>query len=150
MKSILLLAIAAAASAHYTLDYPTSLGFSDDKENIAPCGGFLPNLDGTLVDFSVSGDWVAINNHHPESLLHYRVANEDNLTWVELNPIVHQVGIGKLCIKTGPAPSDFVGKRGVLQVIGDGHGGALYQVLSLHLHSELTVVSTSAFCKFFS
>ena len=133
MKSLLLLAAAAGVSAHFTLDYPSSVGFSDEKENIAACGGFIPNLDGALVNFSVSGDWIQINNHHPESLLHYRIANENNLTWVDLNPIVHQVGIGKLCIETGPAPSEFAGTRGVVQVIGDGHGGALFQVF----HSEI-------------
>jgi hypothetical protein len=145
IKSIFLLAVASVASAHYTLDYPTSLGFDDAKENIAPCGGFIPNLDGTLVNFSMSGDWIQINNHHPESLLHYRVANVDNITWIDLNPIVHQVGIGKLCIKTGSVPADFLGKTGVFQVIGDGHGGALFQVLSCRVTSN--IVLSSPFCE---
>jgi hypothetical protein len=131
MRSILVLAAAAVASAHFTLDYPPSIGFEDDKETIAPCGGFIPNLSGSLVNFSVSGEWIQINNHHPESLLHYRVAIEDNVTWIELNPVVQQVGIGKLCIKTGAAPAGFAGKKGVFQVIGDGHGGALFQVPSI-------------------
>ena len=144
MKSILLLAVAAGVQAHFTLDYPASIGFSDSNENIAPCGGFLPNLDGALVTFSVSGDWIQINNHHPESLLHYRIANENNLTWVDLNPIVHQVGIGKLCIKTGPAPAGFAGTRGVVQVIGDGHGGALFQVFFFEIGPNCQVF-TSAF-----
>jgi len=126
--SIVIATLVASAFAHFTLDYPASVGFSDSNENIAPCGGFVPNLDGALVDFPIAGGWIQINNHHPESLLHYRVSNERNLTWLDLNPIVHQVGIGKLCIKTGPVPDRFLGTRGVVQVVGDGHAGALFQV----------------------
>jgi len=142
MKAIAVLSLAACASAHFTLDYPTSIGFSDENENIAPCGGFIPNLGGSLVNFSIAGDWIQINNHHPESLLHYRISNEDNTTWLDLNPIVHQVGLGKLCIKTGAAPERFLGTRGVIQVVGDGHGGALFQVSSSQL--QLMAVYTSA------
>jgi hypothetical protein len=132
MKAVLLLLVMASiASAHFSLQYPDGLGGSDElsNENVAPCGGFIVSFGKSLPNFSVTGDWVGINNFHAESLFRYRVAFEDNKTWIDLNPTVHEVGIGKLCIKTGPAPANFTGKKGVLQVVGDGHGGALFQVL---------------------
>src|SRR5579862_2125222 len=129
---VLLASLLSVATAHFSLEYPHGIGPSDQlsNENVAPCGGFIVKFGSTIANFSVAGDWVEIDTKHPEALFRYRVASEDNKTWIDLNPPVHEVGIGKLCIKTGPANASFVGKRGVLQVVGDGHGGPLFQVSS--------------------
>jgi len=131
MKTTLLfLTFVSIAAAHFSLEYPDGLGGSDEvsNENIPPCGGFIVSFGAALPNFSVGGDWVEINTHHAEALFRYRVAYEDNKTWIDLNPPVHEVGLGKLCIHTGTVPANFAGKKGVLQVVGDGHGGALFQV----------------------
>ena len=147
--TLVFLAIASVATAHFSLEYPDGLGASNDLSNepIPPCGGFLVSLDGTLPNFSVTGDWVEIDTHHPEALFHYRVAHEDNKTWIDLNPIVQDVGNGKLCIKTGPAPTNFTGRKGVLQVVGNGHSGALFQVLLHLILSQLLKVRTGQVCE---
>ena len=124
---------ASIVNAHFTLDYPDAVGDSLDNDAIPPCGGYVVHLEGTLHNFSIMGDWVQINTHHPESLFHYRAAYENNKTWIDLTPIVEEVGLGKLCIQTGPVPANFTGKKGVLQVVGDGHSGALFQVSSSFL-----------------
>jgi len=131
MQAIYFLALAGAASAHFTLDYPNSTNSKADlsNENIPPCGGFNPNFDGLVSNFSVYGDWVQVDTHHPEAVFRFRVATVDNTTWIDLNAAVSEVGLGTFCLQTGAAPSNFTGKMGVLQVIGNGHDGALFEVL---------------------
>lgn len=130
MISILCPLFITLVSAHFTLDYPNSTNTKNDlkNENIPPCGGFLPDLNGTLANFSVSGDWVQINTHHPEAVFRFRIATEDNHTWVDITPPVSEVGLGTFCIKTGPVPANLTGQKGVLQVAGNGADGALFEV----------------------
>ena len=148
---ILLVTLISFVTAHFSLEYPHGIGPSDQlsNENIPPCGGFIPNLaTATLANFSLSGDWVEIDSHHAEALFHYRVAHEDNKTWIDLNPVVYEVGIGKLCIKTGVVPAGFLGKKGILQVVGDGHGGALFQVCADYIPSFFSL--RDRYCILFS
>ena len=130
MRSVVYLLFAALASAHFTLDYPNSTNTENNlkNENIPPCGGFLPNLNGRLSNFSVSGDWVQVNTHHPESIFRYRIATEDNHTWIDITPPVSEVGLGTFCINTGPLLANLTGHKGVLQVVGNGGDGALFEV----------------------
>jgi len=130
MQLLAILALTGATSAHFTLDYPNSTNPKADltNENIPPCGGFNPNFDGLVSNFSVSGDWVQVNTHHPEAVFRFRVATIDNTTWIDLNSAISEVGLGTFCIQAGPAPANFAGKTGVLQVIGNGADGALFEV----------------------
>jgi len=130
MRALVLLAFAGAGWAHFTLEYPNSTNANADlsKENIPPCGGFNPNFNGVVSNFSVHGDWIQVNTHHPEATFRFRVATIENTTWIDLNEAVSEVGIGTFCMKSGPAPGNFTGKTGVLQVIGNGADGALFEV----------------------
>jgi hypothetical protein len=75
---ILILTLTSYVCAHFTLDDPESFGFEDAYEPIAPCGGFLHDLNGQLVNFSISGDWIQINNHHPKS--YFTIASKMKMT----------------------------------------------------------------------
>jgi hypothetical protein len=135
MRFLALIAFAGVASAHFTLDYPNSTITKADltNENIPPCGGFNPNFDGLVSNFSVSGDWVQVSTHHPEAVFRFRVATVDNVTWIDLNAAVSEVGLGTFCMQTGPAPANFTGKVGVLQVIGNDADGALFELIVLQM-----------------
>lgn len=57
----LLALLATSANAHFLLNYPTSIGFSDDDEGTAPCGGFTPDFaTDNVTDFYVGGDNIAL------------------------------------------------------------------------------------------
>ncbi len=62
------LLLAGAARAHFTLDFPPTAGFDEDKEPTAPCGGFPPT-GGVATDFHVGGDNLAMNLLHPPGRL---------------------------------------------------------------------------------
>ncbi|KAF8983164.1 hypothetical protein BGZ46_010762 [Entomortierella lignicola] len=57
-----LLLCSSAAMAHFTLDYPQSRGFDDDKEPTAPCGGFDAVANRT--DFPLTNGFLQIDSHH--------------------------------------------------------------------------------------
>lgn len=62
LRNLALLFLAAqATSAHFLLHYPATVGFSDDDEGTAPCGGFTVDF-GTdnLTDFHVDNDVIAV------------------------------------------------------------------------------------------
>ena len=133
MKTLYLLAIVKAAIAHFTLDYPYSLGFDDDKEPTAPCGGFEISFNGTanITNFPLSGGFISIDTHHPASNFTYNIALEGDIdNFKPILPKVVETGIGELCIRTDRLNESWEGKRGVLQVVGDGPDGVLYQVSS--------------------
>lgn len=63
VKVCLLALLASQSSAHFLLNYPTTIGFSDDDEGTAPCGSFTPDFSkDTVTDFHVGGDAIAIVN----------------------------------------------------------------------------------------
>ncbi|KAG0001349.1 hypothetical protein BGZ80_004336 [Entomortierella chlamydospora] len=57
-----LLLCSSAAMAHFTLDYPQSRGFDDDKEGTAPCGGFDTVANRT--QFPLTNGFLQINSRH--------------------------------------------------------------------------------------
>jgi hypothetical protein len=53
--------LASSSSAHFLLNYPTTVGFSDDDETTAPCGGFTVDFSkDNVTDFHVGGDSIAV------------------------------------------------------------------------------------------
>lgn len=125
------LLFAAGASAHFLLNDPATIGFIDDNEAIAPCGGFTPNFSNdTITDWHVDGDFIFTTLAHPQSNFLYRGILDQSAGggWTQLFPIVSQTGLGDFCEPAVPAPASWVGQKGIIGVVADGPDGILFQV----------------------
>ncbi|KAG4434228.1 hypothetical protein IFR05_010298 [Cadophora sp. M221] len=124
--------IEIVAEAHFQLAIPTSLGFDDDLEGVAPCGNFEPSIRTNATDFPISGGNVGLFTSHSTSNLEFKAALTTNLTqWVSLTPVLSQSGLGYFCEPQIPGPKAWEGKSAVLQVIQTAHHGALYQCAAI-------------------
>ena len=137
MKFLLLALVAAfPAFAHYTLDYPPTSGFDEDKEPNSPCGGFNPDVTN-LTAWPLGGGQISIDSHHPQMTLLYRAQLMGSTTWVNLTDgFLLMTGLGELCINSGRVPTNWTGKVGVIQTIGQPPDGTLYQVLFYFVMKE--------------
>ncbi|KFY08406.1 hypothetical protein V492_06254 [Pseudogymnoascus sp. VKM F-4246] len=113
---------------HFNLNYPTTLGFSDDKEGTGPCGGFEPSLDKTT-DFHIGGDVIAVKTTHPKSNWYFRATTDAKAAggWVNILPEIEQTGLGAYCEKDLKLPDSFAGKKGFVQAVQHAADGNLYQ-----------------------
>ncbi|KAI0444966.1 hypothetical protein F4803DRAFT_548596 [Xylaria telfairii] len=133
LRSVLATAllVAARANAHFTVQYPTTVGeFKDDDEDKEPCGGYSPNISTIeTVDFHVGGDAVATKSTHPQTNWLYRITFDDlaKNNWTQVYGIVQQSGPGDYCTKDITVPAEYVGKKAILSVVGSGIDGVLYQ-----------------------
>ncbi|KAJ8119476.1 hypothetical protein ONZ43_g3577 [Nemania bipapillata] len=130
------LLLAASANAHFTVQYPTTVGaFDEDNEGKGPCGGYSPDLDTIdTVDFHVGGDAIATLSTHPQTTWLYRISTEAiaSNNWTQVYGMVLQSGAGKYCTKAVTLPSEYVGKKAILSIVGSGADGILYQCSALH------------------
>lgn len=118
------------AWAHFNLDYPTTIGFEDEKQRDGPCGGFTPNFSkDNLTDFHVNGDAIATLTTHKQGNWLYRITLDETASgnWTQIFPIVRQDGLGAYCQRAVTVPSRFVGQRGVLGVVSSTPDGLLFQ-----------------------
>lgn len=126
------LLLAASANAHFTVQYPAAVGpFKDDDEDKGPCGGYSPSLaDVKTVDFHVGGDAIATMSTHPQTTWLYRITTDDitKNNWTQVYDLVQQNGPGNYCSKTVTIPSEYIGKKAILSIVGSGLDGLLYQV----------------------
>ncbi|KAJ6786657.1 hypothetical protein PWT90_03597 [Aphanocladium album] len=123
-------ALAGLASAHFQLKYPPTIGFDDEKEPNAPCGGFTPDLSASnLPDFHAEGDAVAVRLSHPQSKWLFRVTTDpsDDKSWEQIYPIVEQSGLGDFCLPQLTVPEKYVGSKGVISIVSSAVDGLLYQ-----------------------
>lgn len=133
LAGILVLELFLVADAHFVLQIPTSLGFDDDMEGIAPCGGFNITARTNVTSWPIAGGNVGILTVHPSVTWEFKAALSKNLTaWTSLSPILNQIGVGQFCEPQIPAPQSFAGLDGVLQVTQHGPEGDLYQVNMSH------------------
>ncbi|CAK7267279.1 hypothetical protein SEPCBS119000_002461 [Sporothrix epigloea] len=134
--AVLLAASAAVVNAHFTLDYPPTIGFSDDDEGTGPCGSFTPDFSkDNVTDFHVGGDNIAIHLLHPQGTWFYRATLDETAAsnnWTQLFPEIQQTGLGKFCEPLIPAPESWVGQKGVIGVVVDGPDGLLYQCAAVN------------------
>jgi len=127
-----LLGLAASATAHFVLSIPTSLGWDDDLQPNAPCGGFTATDRTNVTQFPVKGGPVALITTHDESQFEFKAAKlSDPTKWISLTPTLHQIGEGDFCEPLVPGPKDWIGQDAVLQIIQNSVMGVLYQVLCL-------------------
>ncbi|KAL9485354.1 hypothetical protein ACSS6W_004143 [Trichoderma asperelloides] len=134
------LSLASVSSAHFLMNYPDSIGFDDDKEGTAPCGGFTPDLSSgskQLVDFHVGGDSLAMRATHNQVTWLFRVTLDGTAQsgWKQIFPIVEQSGLGDFCEPHITLPSSYAGKKGVISVVTDAPDGLLYQCVAANFVS---------------
>ncbi|UNI23951.1 hypothetical protein JDV02_009738 [Purpureocillium takamizusanense] len=132
MKVLSLLALGGLASAHFQLKYPKSIGFSDDQEDQAPCGGFTPDFSKDVVDFHIGGEALAMRLTHQQSNWLFRATLDQKAQsgWQQLYPIVMQSGLGDFCQPRVTVPESFAGKKGVVSVVSSAVDGLLYQCVA--------------------
>lgn len=130
MQHLLLLsALAAVAWGHFVLQVPTSLGFDDSKEGMAPCGGFDITNRNTVTNWPILGAPIQIISTHPQADWEIRAALlNDTGNFVYMVPPLSQQGLGTFCLPAVPGVADWEGKDAVLQMIQHAVDGALYQV----------------------
>lgn len=116
-------------NAHFLLNYPASVGFSDGDEGKAPCGGFDVSFS-IVTNFYVGGDAIALTSTHPGSVWLYRATLDTTAAgnWTVLLPAIAQATQGQFCEKDVTVPASFAGQKGVIQVIEDAVDGQLFQV----------------------
>ncbi|KDN64823.1 hypothetical protein CSUB01_06926 [Colletotrichum sublineola] len=123
-----LLALASAATAHFSLTLPKPLGDSDDNQATAPCGGYTASSSSEATDFHVEGDAIGMQNGHPQSNWLFRATLDQTAAtgWTEIFPIVLQTGLGNFCEPQVAVPANFTGKKGLIGVVAHSPDGLLY------------------------
>jgi hypothetical protein len=128
----LMIAMIGGSSAHFLLNYPTTIGFDDDLEGDSPCGSFSIDLTkDTVTDFHVGGDALALTSIHPEATWLFRATLDTSATpgnWSSLLPAISQTGLGNYCEQGVMVPSSWAGSKGVIGIVQDAPDGILYQV----------------------
>lgn len=127
---LLLLSLPSWVTGHFTLNYPPSLGFIDDKESEGPCGGFPVAFTGNVTNVTVDSFPVSLRSSHPQTEFLFRVTLDkaEPFNWTNLLPVVDETGIGAFCLPNLKAPAGFAGKQGLVQVMAEAIDGFLYQV----------------------
>lgn len=128
--SLLLAAVLPNALGHFLLNYPNSLGFDDDKEGTAPCGGFDITFGSNDTNVTVNGFAVATRTTHPQAnwLFRATLSTAEPFNWTNILPVVSESGLGDFCLTDLKVPSDFAGQRGIIQITQAAVDGDLYQV----------------------
>ncbi|RCI14742.1 hypothetical protein L249_6682 [Ophiocordyceps polyrhachis-furcata BCC 54312] len=114
------------ASAHFQLLHPPSIGFSDENEDKAPCGGFDPDFSKPAFDFHVGGEALAMRLTHQQGNWLFRATTDQKAAsgWKQMFPVVMQSGLGDFCEPAVKAPSGFEGKKGVCVAVNFVKGSA--------------------------
>ena len=123
---------------HFLLTYPPTIGFDNDNEGEAPCGGFpdiFNNLTAPSMNITVAGFPIELQSTHPQAAWLFRatLSHEAPFNWTNLLPVVSETGIGDFCVPDLGAPVEFAGHAGILQVVQEEEGELLYQVRDLYL-----------------
>jgi hypothetical protein len=110
--------LATAVTSHFMLDYPTSIGFDDEKLTEGPCGSFYPaNRSAGVTRWSTGGSNIAIISTHDHVTWELNVALASApTTWLPLVQQFGQVGVGNVCFQRVPASafSVWMGKLAIL------------------------------------
>jgi hypothetical protein len=124
--------LAATASAHFEITIPGNQlgGDNTDSQSTGPCGGHTVADGAETVDFHVGGQPVAIFDGHSRSdwLIRGTLDTDASGGWEELYPIYQTRGEGRSCQPSVKAPEEWVGKSGILSVVGQAEDGTLYAV----------------------
>ncbi|KAF3935078.1 hypothetical protein ABW20_dc0110316 [Dactylellina cionopaga] len=147
LKSTLLLPLLPLASAHFLLNSPATIGFSDDDESDYPCGSFKVTDRKTVTDFPIAGIPIALTSTHPENVWFYRAALlNDTENWVDLSPAISQMGQGDFCSMNVMGPAAWEGEDAVLQIVASAPDGFLFQCAAIKFTSG-AATSPGSNCK---
>ncbi|KZM18714.1 uncharacterized protein EKO05_0006550 [Ascochyta rabiei] len=138
-QSVLALALAPVALAHFNLNYPSSRGFDEDKEPTFPCGGY-DTVQSQRTNFPISGGPIQLKLGHQQTNIGVYLAVGDNPGdgfSVVLYPQFQVSGFGDFCLGDVSIPSSLNvtdGTKASIQVITNAHGeGGLYQCTDVNL-----------------
>ncbi|KAK6504476.1 hypothetical protein TWF506_002671 [Arthrobotrys conoides] len=146
LKSGLLLPLLPFATAHFLLNTPMSIGFSDDEEGTYPCGNFDVTDRKIVTDFPIAGIPISVTSTHPEDTWFFRVALlNDTEKWVDLLPAISQRGTGDFCNPRVPGPAAWEGEDGVIQIVASAPDGFLFQCAAVKFIGGSA--STAGTCK---
>ncbi|EJD54612.1 hypothetical protein AURDEDRAFT_110183 [Auricularia subglabra TFB-10046 SS5] len=161
-SSTIALALASSAAAHFTLNYPETRGFDEDKEPDAICGGFnTPSENRT--QFPLKNGLIFISSHHPSATVFVSIALNDNPTSFDDFNATTSPGKGAtvldffkidsegdFCFDTDVSALGLAdakdGTEATLNVIFNGGDGTLYQCADVILSSNATSPKEST-CK---
>lgn len=130
---IIFLSIIAPVWGHWVLNSPTAMGFDDETESKAPCGGFDIANRTTVTEWPVAGQPVSLLSAHTSSIFEFRAALvSDPKNWITMQPNVSQKGAGHVCFSQVPGVESLAGQDAVVQMIANGADGPLYQVSNFH------------------
>lgn len=118
------------STAHFTLSYPPTIGFDEDLEGKAPCGGFTADFSKPgLTDFHIGGDFIALASTHPAATWLFRATLDQTAAgnWTNLLPAVQQSGLGNFCESGLKLPEAWAGSKGVVSIVQTATDGLLYQ-----------------------
>lgn len=146
-SSLLTLALAPLATAHFLLQYPTSRGFDEDKMPEFPCGGMSQSSNRTQLPISGSFP-VALKMGHSQTAVEFLLAlgnnpgDNFNITLVKTFQVT---GLGAFCLPHVEFNADLLGvnitdgMNATLQVQSDGDPtGGLYAVCLISHRALLT------------
>ncbi|KAG4441254.1 hypothetical protein IFR05_003245 [Cadophora sp. M221] len=122
--------LVSQSSAHFLLNYPTSIGFDDDLEATAPCGSFDVDFStDNITNFHVGGDAIALRSTHADTKWLFRatVGTASSGNWTVLSQVIQQSTLGSFCRSDITVPESFVGQNGTIGVAADSPDGVLYQ-----------------------
>lgn len=145
----------SVASAHFTLDYPTSRGFDEDLEPNF-CGGF--NVSSTRQPYPLGTAPLLIDSHHPSADVFILVSFDANptnftafnttdsgVTYPPLRPAGQITGTGEFCFDVDIQSLGIAGvgngSLATIQVVFNGGDGVLLQCADLILLTNFTVPS---------
>ncbi|KAG8984283.1 hypothetical protein FRB94_006195 [Tulasnella sp. JGI-2019a] len=139
-------ALVTPALAHFTLDYPLTRGFDENKEPEF-CGGF-PLVNRT--QFSLSNGMIDIDSHHATATFVTLISFDQNpsnftsfnttpsgKTYGYLKPFVQISGEGEMCVPVNISalgvPGVGEGTNATILVQFNGGDGSLYQCADVTL-----------------
>ncbi|OJD35295.1 gpi anchored protein [Diplodia corticola] len=144
------LSFSALTTAHFTLEWPPSRGFDDDKEPSFPCGGF-DNVSNNRTAFPLRGAApIQLKMGHTEANVQVLLAvgNDPGSAFdVVLRQTFRERGPDMFCVGGVEVPAGAnltAGMNATIQVVtnGDPEGG-LYQCADVTLTDEM--LSTDAY-----
>ncbi|KAL2075688.1 hypothetical protein VTL71DRAFT_631 [Oculimacula yallundae] len=139
--------LVSQTSAHFTLQYPATVGFNDDLESTAPCGSFSVDFStNTITNFHVGGDVLAMRSSHPDTKWLFRATIGTPVTgnFTTVSQVIQQSNIGTFCRSDITVPESFVGQNGTIGIAANGPDGILYQCAAVSFVAGASTTVQSA------
>lgn len=135
MYSTVAFLLPAFAAAHFTVKYPHSRGFDDDKIVQYPCGGFN-DVTKNRTMFPMSGGPIQLDMEHTSSNVQVLIAYGNDPSGADyhtvLVPTLWEQGPQLFCFGDIIIPNAKEGMNATLQVQSNGDpSGGLYAVSSV-------------------